>query len=79
MTGQDQWRRCNRFQRLCSLASAVLGKRFCAEFGSFSPSHGENRGSIPLGSANKINNLFGLGSISVPKVSPTIARRPSCL
>jgi hypothetical protein len=34
------------------------------------PSHGENRGSSPLGSANKINDLLGRDLISVPKVSP---------
>jgi hypothetical protein len=33
-------------------------------------SHGENRGSSPLGSPNDFNNLLGRDLISVPKVSP---------
>src|SRR5262245_48449145 len=35
-----------------------LGRNFVRRLVLVSPSHGENRGSSPLGSANKINRLF---------------------
>jgi len=40
---------------------------------AFRPSHGENRGSSPLGSANKTNNLAFQACVSVPEVSRTAA------
>jgi hypothetical protein len=40
-----------------------------------SPSHGENRGSSPLGSAKKINGLASKVGISVPEVSPRAERK----
>jgi hypothetical protein len=50
---------------ISSFSSADVCRRLSTE-----PSHGENMGSSPLGSANEINNLFGQSLISVPKVSP---------
>jgi hypothetical protein len=54
---------------ISSFSSSDVCRRLSAE-----PSHGENRGWSPLGSAREINNLFGRNSIGVPKVSPRADR-----
>ena len=52
-----------RAARASANARAGLRSYFC------SPSHGENRGSSPLGSASNINDLASSSSIGVPSVS----------